>query len=72
MKSSFYGILDRMEGKMAVLLVGDDGETIELSLSLLPEGTKEGDLISFKLEKKDKKTKAEKEKVETLIKKLSL
>ena len=67
----FYGTLDRFEGNIAVILIGDEGETIEISKSLLPDGCKEGDLISFRLEKKDKKTKAEKEKVERLIGKLS-
>jgi len=67
----FYGTLDRFEGNIAVILIGDEGETIEISKDLLPEGCKEGDLISFKLEKKDKKTKIEKEKVENLIKKLA-
>ena len=69
MKRSFTGILDRIEGKTAVVLVGEDA--LEMAKELLPEGTKEGDIISFKLELKDKKTKVEKEKIEKLIKKLS-
>ena len=67
----FYGTLDRVEGSTAVILVGEDGDTIEISKDLLPEGCKEGDLISFKIEVKDKKTKKEKEKVERLIEKLA-
>jgi hypothetical protein len=70
MKRSFTGILDRIEGKTAVVLVGEDA--LEMAKELLPEGAKEGDMISFKLELKDKKTKEEKEKMEKLIKKLSL
>ena len=69
MKRSFTGILDRIEGKTAVVLVGEDA--LEMAKELLPEGTKEGDIISFKLELKDKKTKVEKEKIAKLIKKLS-
>jgi len=67
----FYGTIDRIEGGIAVILVGEDEGTIEISKDLLPAGCKEGDLISFRLEAKDKKTKAEKEKIEGLIKKLS-
>jgi hypothetical protein len=69
MKRSFTGILDRIEGKTAVVLVGEDA--MEIAKDLLPAGAKEGDVISFKLELKDKKTKEEKEKMEKLIKKLS-
>ena len=67
----FYGTIDRVESGIAVILVGEDEGTIEISKELLPVGCKEGDLISFRLEAKDKKTKAEKEKIEGLIKKLS-
>jgi len=68
--TKFYGTLDRIEGSTAVILVGEDGDTIEISKDLLPEGCKEGDIVSFKIEVKDKKTKKEKEKVEKLIDKL--
>ena len=72
MKSKkFYGTLDRIEGNMAVILAGDDGDTIEISKALLPPGSREGDIISFKLVVKDKKTKIEKEKIEGLIRNLS-
>jgi hypothetical protein len=69
MKRSFTGTLDRIEGKTAVVLIGEDA--LEIAKDLLPDGAKEGDMISFKLELKDKKTKEEKEKIEKLIKKLS-
>jgi len=69
MKRSFTGILDRIEGRKAVVLIGDDA--LDIAKSLLPDGSKEGDIISFRLELKDKKTKEEKEKAEKLIKKLS-
>ena len=71
MKKSFYGNLDRIENNIAVILVDEDGGTIEISRNLLPAGCKEGDMISFKLEVKDKKTRAEKDRVAKLIKKLS-
>ncbi len=70
-KNQFFGTLDRIEGSTAVIIVGDGGDTIDLSKELLPQEAREGDVISFKLEVKDKRTKKEKEKVEDLIKKLS-
>lgn len=69
--NKFLGTLDRIEENTAVILVGDDGYTIEISKDLLPEDAKEGDLLSIRLELKDRKTKAEKERVDRLIKKLS-
>ena len=69
MKRSFIGTLDRFEGRTAVVLVGEDA--LEMAKELLPAGAKEGDMISVKLELKDKKTKEEKEKMEKLIKKIS-
>lgn len=45
--------LDRFEGKgkqIAVLLT-DDGETINLPKSMLPPGTKAGDVLSLTLER---------------------
>jgi len=71
MKKLFYGTIDRVEGKTAVILVGEEGDLIQIPTDLLPQGYKEGDIVSFKLEVKDKKTKAEKEKIERLIKKMS-
>ena len=69
-KNRFYGTLDRIEGGIAVVLAGEDGDTVEISRSLLPPDSREGDMISFKLEVKDKKTKDEKEKIEGLIRTL--
>ena len=69
MKRTSIGILDRLENGTAVLLVGEDAVT--MPQMLLPEGTKEGDMISIRLESKDRRTKLEKERVGDLIKKLS-
>jgi Protein of unknown function (DUF3006) len=70
-RKNLYGSIDRFEGSVAVIIVGDDEGTIEITKSLLPEGCKEGDLISIKLESKDRKTSTEKERVAGLIRKLS-
>ncbi|MFH1709768.1 MAG: DUF3006 domain-containing protein [bacterium] len=67
----FYGTIDRIEGNVAIILVGENPDSIEIPKDLLPVNCKEGDMIFFKLEIKDKKTRAEKEKIKTLIKKLS-
>lgn len=72
MKKIFVGAIDRIEGNIAVIIVGEDDGIVEITKGLLPQGAKEGDLVSFKLDIKDKKTLAEKKKIEKLIKKLSL
>ena len=38
-------VLDRIEGDRAILLV--DGQTIDLPASVLPAGSKEGDVLRF-------------------------
>jgi hypothetical protein len=71
-KISYIGTLDRFEAEMGVILAGEDGEnSIMLSKKLLPQGSKEGDILSIKIEKKEKKTLDEKNRVEGLINKLS-
>jgi hypothetical protein len=65
------GTLDRVEGNTAIIIVGEEDGTLDITRSLLPEGSKEGDILSIKIEKKEKKTLDEKERVEGLIKKLS-
>ena len=48
--------IDRIEGKLAVLLIRD-GESIRLNipLILLPEGSKEGDILDISIHKDEKK-----------------
>lgn len=70
MKNKIIAVLDRIEGLRAVFLV-EDKDSIEIPIELLPAGSKEGDIISFVMQKEDKKTKAEKDRVEGLIEKLS-
>ena len=49
--------IDRVEGKLAVLLISDGG-SIELNvpLILLPEGSKEGDILDININKNEKET----------------
>jgi Protein of unknown function (DUF3006) len=70
-KRTFYGTLDRIEGDVAVVLAGEDEGKLEMSKSLLPDEYKEGDIMTFKIDIKDKKTKDKKEEVERLISKLA-
>lgn len=67
MKNTFIGTVDRIEGSIAVIIASDDKGRIEISRTLLPENSKEGDIISFSLNIKDKRTKDEKEKIKGLI-----
>ena len=70
MKSSFIGSLDRIEGDTAVVITDGDGHVVHISAALLPENAKEGDIISFKLAVKDKKTGEKKAEVTDMIDKL--
>jgi len=63
--------IDRIEGKMAVLLMGEDGKAkVNMPLSLLPEGCKEGDILSVSIELDPEATEKAKERVSGLMEKL--
>jgi hypothetical protein len=63
--------IDRIEGKMAVLLMGEDGKTkVNMPLSLLPEGCKEGDILSISIERDSEANEKAKERVSELMEKL--
>jgi hypothetical protein len=63
--------IDRIEGKMAVLLMGEDGkEKVNMPLSLLPEGCNEGDILSVSIELDPEATKQAKERVSGMMEKL--
>ena len=51
--------LDRFEGKgkQVAVLVTDDGESLNLPKSILPPGTKPGDVLTLTLERDDIATK---------------
>jgi len=64
-------VIDRIEGKLAVLLMGDDGSIrVNMPLILLPDGCKEGDILNLTIEKGDKATTEAKERSRALIEKL--
>ena len=63
--------LDRIEDQIAVLLIRPE-ETTEVSilLSLLPEGSKEGDILNIYITKDMPETEQAKERVSSLLEKL--
>ena len=64
--------IDRIEeGKIAVLLLGDKGEfKLNLPLSLLPAGCKEGDVLNVSIERDPEATSQTKERITDLMDKL--
>lgn len=63
--------IDRIEDGIAVLVVRDDtGERIHLSVSLLPPGCVEGDVLTLTLDRDTAATAEAKERVSGLIKKV--
>jgi hypothetical protein len=64
-------VVDRIEGTLAVLISCED-ESVRLNLpaTLLPPGTREGDIVTLSLERDEEATRAAKERVSGLIKKL--
>jgi hypothetical protein len=64
-------VIDRFEGKLAVLLVGDKGEfKLNFPLSLLPEGSKESDVLNIVIERDPQATQQTKERTSSLMEKL--
>ena len=64
-------VIDRIEGDLAVVLVGEKGEfKLNLPLSLLPEGCKEGDVLNISIERDSAATDQAKERVTDLMEKL--
>ncbi len=64
-------IIDRVEGELAVLLLGDTGEfRLNFPLSLLPVGCKEGDILNISIERDLATTQQTKERVSGLMDKL--
>ncbi|HTY13069.1 MAG TPA: DUF3006 domain-containing protein [Candidatus Omnitrophota bacterium] len=70
-EKKFKAVVDRIEGQKAVVLMGEEErEAAEISLPFLPEGTKESDILTFKIKLESRRTKEAKEKVALLIEKL--
>jgi S-adenosylmethionine synthetase len=68
---SFKVTLDRIEEDIAVLLVRDEEKIkINIPFFLLPEGSKEGDILDITIDKDIQETEAAKERVSSLLEKL--
>ena len=64
-------VIDRIEGKLAVLLMGEDGSTkVNMPLILLPEGCKEGDVLDITISRNENATTSAKDRSKNLIEKL--
>ena len=64
-------VIDRVEGDLAVLLLGEKGEfKLNIPLSLLPEGCKEGDVLNISIDRDSAATDQAKERVTDLMEKL--
>lgn len=67
MRLSFKTTLDRIENKTAVLLVRpEEDKRISVPFSLLPEGSKEGDILDIDIRIDEKETELAKERVKLL------
>jgi hypothetical protein len=70
-KSKMKATIDRVEGNLAVLLIGDKGEVkLNIPVTLLPEGSKEGDILDISIIRDEKTTDKTKKRVSNLIDKL--
>jgi hypothetical protein len=64
-------VIDRIEGKLAVLLMGEDGSLkVNMPLILIPEGCKEGDVLDIAITRDEKATVEAKDQSKSLIEKL--
>ncbi len=62
--------IDRIEGKIAVLLLGDESIKLNIPLSLLPDGCREGDILNLSFARDPEATSQAKERVSGLMDKL--
>jgi hypothetical protein len=70
-KVDMKAVIDRIEDGIAVLLMGEKGEIrVNFPLSLLPEGSKESDVLSIAIERDPQATQQTKERVSGLMEKL--
>jgi hypothetical protein len=63
-------VIDRVEGKIAVLLLGDEGTKLNIPLSQLPEGCREGDILTISFARDPEATSQARERVSGLMEKL--
>ena len=62
--------IDRIEGKMAVLIAGEENVRFNLPLVLLPQGCKEGDVLNISFERDLEATEQARERVSSVMERL--
>jgi hypothetical protein len=62
--------IDRIEGELTVLLVGDGRIKVNMPLALLPESCREGDILNISIERDLEATRQARERVSSLMEKL--
>jgi len=51
-RGKMKAVIDRVEGELAVVLIGEKGEfKLNIPLSLLPEGSRESDILNISIER---------------------
>ena len=64
-------VIDRIEGELAVLLMGDDGSIkVNMPVALIPAGCREGDVLEVTFKKDENATQEAKDRSKSLIEKL--
>ena len=63
-------VVDRIEGDIAVLLIGDNEVKLHVALADLPSGTKEGSWLKVGFELDPEGEKGQREKISKLLEKL--
>jgi hypothetical protein len=63
-------VIDRFEGNVAVLLVGDNEVKVDLPKALLPKGSKEGSWLKLTIELDQAGTAKQEEKIQGMLDKL--
>lgn len=64
-------VIDRVEGELAVVLIGEKGEfKLNIPLSLLPEGSRESDILNISIERDSVETQQVKKNVSGLMERL--
>lgn len=69
-KGKISGVLDRVEGALAIIYTDSD-ERVEISRSALPKEVKEGDILEIKVSVKKNKTREARNKVKKMIEELN-
>ncbi len=69
-KVKINGIIDRIEGGVAVIVNGEGDAVLNLPLSALPEGSGEGAIIEIRISAKKNREREAKKKVELMIDRL--